>query len=143
MHIYKERAVDTEFRAFAQDDGAFSFCPLCSFPSASVCTLQYYYNSSLMIHRRSSHKHFFSLLQDFQRERNGLLGSLCLVEIQSELDHLKVDLMSKTRLFVPLKMLKHGPKSCPHSTVMWVPVFNIQAAVKMGFLNLFSCTHSE
>lgn len=67
---------------------------------------------------------------------------LCLAEIQSELDPLKVDLRNKIRSFVSLKMLKHGPKGCPH-TIMWVPVFNIQAAVKMGFLNLFSCTQSE
>lgn len=95
MHIYKELTVVIELGVFTQDDGAFSYCPLCSFPAGSVCTARYGCHSRQMIHRYFFHKHWFDLLQNLSEgERDGLLENLHLVQVQSELVRLEVDLMS-------------------------------------------------
>lgn len=63
----QELTVVIELGVFTRDDGAFSFCSLCSFPSGSVCTVWYDCHSSLMIHRYFSHRHHFVLLQNLSK----------------------------------------------------------------------------
>lgn len=131
--------------ALTQDDGAFSSCPLCSFPSGSVSTAQDCYSSSLMIHRFISHKQQTPLFCIAKLSREKEMGYLKALSCWSSvwLRPPGRDVVSNQITYMFLMILKHDLKSCSNNASMWIPVSNIQVAVKMCFLTLFSYTRSE